>query len=330
MPIFAILFEYNTGIYFTYMNQSIHTKDLLENSLIIYSLFLITLKLGFLSKLKIKTLSKSISINNISLFFPILLFFLWLLSLQTPPGTILTGYEYAKTEYTKTITLNIIPILFFITFIIYISFIIKRNKLSKENIRNIFFFYIIGVIYFHFLKGSRVEALGLSISLYFIAIEIVNKKLVKKLTLFMLFLIIMLWIVGFIRSGNFDLSRIFVSFSTFSDIGNTYLICIDMINSGFIDLKGFDLIKDNLLSTLPKNFSPIDRPISIAAWLGTQYTSWGGIHWFGSIYLSFGYFGIIYVYLFGVFLGTLENYKSNIGSIGHLMFLITEFAFLFL
>jgi hypothetical protein len=335
MPSFVILIQYITNIPLIPMNMEIHTPELLRKGLIVYSIFLIFFKLGLLSarnkKLKILNNVVIIKTRFVSIFYAII--FIFLLILQRPSSTIYGGFRYGLDKVERALTINTIPIILFTILIFYLVKIITTKKMSKDYIY-FTFLYMVGAVYYNFLMGYRVEALGFSIAIYFLLVTILSKKQNRNLTILMIILILFLWSLGFTRYGGvLTFDRLISSFSTFSHLSNSYLVCIDMVdNNPNYDLQGFTFLIDNLLSTLPASFTPIERPIPIATRISiSEYTSTGGIYWFGSVYWSFGFFGVVYIYLFGFFLGILNNYREYIGTIGNYMFIISiMLAFRFL
>jgi hypothetical protein len=326
MPSLVVFFQYYLNEPIIRMNESIHTDILLEKAIYLFSLFLFFFKLG----LRTARNSKAICLRGVlilknrylNIFY--LLILLYLLSLQRPSETIYGGFKYGVDKFYGAIPVNVIPVVFFIMLLLFVTkTIAKKNKIDYWVF---LLFYGIGAVYYNFLMGYRVEALGFTIAFYFLILNVLRKRDVRILTISMILLLGFLWTLGFTRYGGvLTVDRILSSFSTFSDIANSYLIAVDMIdNNPSYDLKWFDFLFDNIKSTLPEVISPIARPIPTATFISiSEYSSVGGIYWFGSIYLSFGIFGIFYTYIVGYLFGFLGNYRGVPGSLGNYMFLIT-------
>lgn len=327
LPSLPIFIQLITDYQLITFNQDIQTKKTLDKSLIIFSVFLIFFKLGLLTtnNKKLKFLNNIIIIKSQFVNLIFLLLFLYLLALQRPNNTIYTGFRYGVDLLEKSFNLNTIPIMLFTSLLIYLVRLLKKNNNIFEY--TVFtLIYFIGVVHFNLLIGMRVEPLGLTFAIYFLFINYLSKKQILGFNLIFVGFILYVLSIGIIRSGGeFSYDKIFYSLITFADIANSYLVTIDMIDNNInYNFMWFEFLWNNILSTPPNFFDLYERPISPATLISvSEYTSSGGIYWFGSIYWSFGFGGIVYLYFFGLFLGVLNNYRDKIGTIGNYLFLIS-------
>ena len=327
VPIFVILIGYNFESQISVFNPQIQTKEMYEKGLAVAFLYLAFLKIGFLMSKRITGLNKEFKFPGFSFQIGIIIIFTFLLYLNSPKSTIFGGYRYGVTDYDKVIPINTIPISFFLL-IIFCLYSMKKSG-SFEGVKKYIILMIsfYGIMILGLFTGNRVEQLGAICAIYLLFAGYVEPRKKKYYTAIILFLIILAWIIGFMRSGSLNINRVISSFATFSDIANTYLIAIAIIDTGKENYFGFKVLSDILLSTLPSSVTPFERPLPLARFYHEYYKTMGGAYWFGVVYICFGIFGFVYCWLVGFIMGSIEKSNSFRNWIGLVYLLLAVISY---
>jgi len=332
VPLLPIVLELNIGFKFSFYNPELHTFAILTKSLYVALLVIICLKVGFIMSKKIKQLVVEYKPPSFSYQLLLVLPALFLLKINSPSGTILGEYKYGITEQSKAIAVNVIPLLFFLLIILMImgSYHYKKFGLPRKIILISIFVY--GIVFLGLLTGNRVEQLGIIVATYFVISQNVSPKVNGWLFVGLILSVGFIWLIGFFRSsGELNWSRVLTQFMTFSDIANTHLIAIGVIDQKNETYWGINIFIDMLKSTLPASISPFERPVPLARFYHEYYDTMGGAYWPGVLYLSFGWYAGIYAGFTGFVLGSIEKSAkySNFASFVMLGFTIVSFRWMY-
>jgi hypothetical protein len=330
----------NDNIKFSYWTPELQIQEISLIGVTITTVGLIGFLLGHyfpinsnLMRRKMRTIQK-FSIIEFCFWGFVSLFFIW----HAMPKAMVTEAAYATVQYSTFGNIAVYNITG--NLIIFILFINAMNRKSKIRLFYVGILYLIGIVYFQFLAGHRVEGLGLTLSIvfywlfvtsnedmkmYFDKLNIFTKVKYKYtkirtvlLYIFLVVVIILLWGMGAWRSSAssgisfYESAKYaFSSFATFGDAAQTLSLSIAIVKKGIL-LYGKTYL-DYILSTFPTSITP-NRPEHMS-WqlyhLGTQIGHQGmggGIYLPATGYINFGLLGtFIEMFLIGMIISSIEK-----------------------